>query len=168
METNKRERKLMTVREMGVLLGLKKTERYHLIKKGFFEVLNVNNQMWVVRESFETWYANQVKYQKITGEEPGLALKEWSYSPREISQLLGINETTVYEIIRTNNIETITVDYWKRVPKEAFDKWYHSQKRYRTKWDKEKDAAIESETVSMPEMARLLGVDRGTVYTLLL
>ena len=59
------------------------------------------------------------------------------------------------------------MDYWKRVPKEAFEKWYSSQKRYRTKQDREKDAKIEEATVSMPEMARLLGVEREIVYRLL-
>ena len=164
---NADNRKLMTVRKMGDLLGLKKTERYYLVKKGFFEVIQVNGQMWVVCDSFEKWYVNQAKYKKVTGEEPGRELKEWSYSPREIAQLLEIDEATVYEILKDNQIETVTVDYWKRVPKEAFEKWYSSQKRYRTKQDREKDAKIEEATVSMPEMARLLGVEREIVYRLL-
>ena len=40
--------------------------------------------------SFEKWYANQVKYHKVTGEEPGMELKSRSFSPREISEMPGI------------------------------------------------------------------------------
>ena len=65
---------------------------------------------------------NQVKYKKVNGEEPGKELKEWSFSPQEIAEKFGINTWCVYEILKKNNIETVTVDYWKRVPKEAFFK----------------------------------------------
>ena len=59
------------------------------------------------------------------------------------------------------------MDYWKRIPKEAFDKWYASQSRYRTRADREKDLAAEAATITMPEMARLLGTTRSTVYSIL-
>ena len=165
METEKSRRKLMTVREMGDLLGIKKTERYYLVKKGFFEVISLNGQMWVIRDSFEKWYANQVKYKKITGEEPGRELKEWSYSPKDIARILEVHETTVYEILRTNHIETVTVDYWKRVPITAFEKWYNSQTRYKTKEDKEKNASKKKNRnlLTQTEAAELAGVSRATI-----
>lgn len=103
----------------------------------------------------------------MNGEEPGKELKEWTYSPQEIADLLGINHTVVYEILIKNNIETVLIDHWKRVPKEAFYKWYNSQTRYRTKEDRERDAAIENASISMPEMARILGITRSSVYSLL-
>ena len=40
--------------------------------------------------SFEKWYANQIKYHKVTGEEPGKELKPWSYSVKEVADLLGV------------------------------------------------------------------------------
>ena len=61
------ERTMMTVHEMGDLLGIKKTDRYWLVKKGFFQTKVVLGKMWVDIESFEKWYANQVKYKKVTG-----------------------------------------------------------------------------------------------------
>lgn len=162
-----REKKYMTAAEMGALLGLKKTERYWLLHRHHFEWEEIMGEFRVNIASFEKWYANQVKYKKVNGEEPGKELKEWSYSPQEIADLLGINHTSVYEILLKNNIETVLVDYWKRVPKEAFYKWYNGQTRYRTKEDRERDAAIENATITMPEMARLLGVSRKTVYSIL-
>lgn len=56
------------------------------------------------------------------------------------------------------------MDYWKRVPKKAFDEWYEKQTKYRTKDDRERDAAIEAATITRPEMARLLGIPRRRVY----
>ena len=66
---------LMSVSEMGSILGLKKTDRYWLIHKEVFETRMYLGKMWVVRESFEKWYAGQVKYHKVNGEEPGAELK---------------------------------------------------------------------------------------------
>ena len=54
-------------------------------------------------------------------------------------------------------MEAVIVDYWKRIPKESFQNWYKSQSRYRTKEDREKDALLEDATITMPEMAQLLG-----------
>lgn len=162
-----KEKKYMTAAEMGRLLGLGKTDRYWLLHRHLFEWEEIMGTFRVNVESFEKWYANQVKYKKVTGEEPGKELKEWSYSPQEIAEMLGITDCTVYDLIKKNNIETVIVDSWKSVPKDAFYKWYHSQNKYRTREDWERDAAIENATISMPEMARLLGVKRNTVYSIL-
>ena len=68
---------------------------------------------------------------------------------------------------RRNSMEAVIVDYWKRIPKESFQNWYKSQSRYRTKEDREKDALLEDATITMPEMAQLLGTTRSSVYTIL-
>ena len=70
------KKKWMSVSEMGELLGLKKTDRYWLVHKNFFETKEIAGKMRVNIESFEKWYANQIKYHKVTGEEPGKKLKE--------------------------------------------------------------------------------------------
>lgn len=161
------EKKTMSAVELGQLLGLKKTDRYWLLHKHYFEWEEINGVFRINIASFEKWYANQIKYKKVNGEEPGKELKAWSYSPREISEILGINEPSVYEIIKKYQIKTVIVDYWKRIPKEDFYRWYHSQSRYRTTEDRERDAAIEAATITMPEMARLLGLTRSQVYEIL-
>lgn len=160
-------RKWMPASEMGKLLGLKKTDRYWLIHKNYFRTENVMGMLRVDIASFEKWYANQVKYRKVTGEEPGLELKERSLAPGDIAELLDITTDTAYSIIRQNKLETVIVDYWKRVPKEVFWDWYHGQSRYRTKEDRERDSAVEAETLTMPEMARLMGISRQEVYNIL-
>ena len=101
------------------------------------------------------------------GEEPGSELKEWSYSIRDIAQILSIEESVVYDLLIRENIETVTVDYWKRVPKSAFHQWYKGQSRYLIQEDRKAVEDLYKTTISMPEMARLLGVTRSTVYSIL-
>ena len=160
-------RKWMSVHEMGDMLGLKKTDRYWLVHKNYFRTETLLGKMRVEIASFEKWYANQDWYHKVNGEAPGKELRPRSYSPKEIQEMLGTDNATVYEILKKNNIETVTVNERMRVPTDAFWDWYHSQSRYRTQEDRKKDAAAEAASLSMPEMARLLDVPRSTVYGIL-
>lgn len=161
------QKKWMSVPEMGKLLGLGKTDRYWLVHKNYFETRMLYGKMRVNIESFENWYDNQIKYHKVTGEEPGKKLKEWSYSVAELAEMLELTDGVVYDLLKRNNIEVVIVDYWKRVPKDVFWKWYNGQTRYRTKEDKKRDEEIESATLTMPEMARQLGISRNQVYSIL-
>ena len=79
---------MMTVRQMGDLLGLKKTERYWLIHKGYFKTTVIKEQIFVDIDSFEKWYANQLTYKKITGEEPGAEISKNTYSISEAAEIL--------------------------------------------------------------------------------
>ena len=161
------KRTWMTVPEMGKLLGLKKTDRYWLVHKNVFESKEIAGKIRINIASFEKWYANQIKYHKVTGEEPGKELKSWSYSVKEVADLLGVDEYLVYDLLKKNQMEAVIVDYWKRIPKESFQNWYKSQSRYRTKEDRKKDTLLEDATITMPEMAQLLGTTRSSVYTIL-
>ena len=161
------KRTWMTVPEMGKLLGLKKTDRYWLVHKNVFESKEIAGKIRINIASFEKWYANQIKYHKVTGEEPGKELKSWSYSVKEVADMLDVDDYLVYELLKKNQMEAVIVDYWKRIPKESFQNWYKSQSRYRTKEDREKDALLEDATITMPEMAQLLGTTRSSVYTIL-
>lgn len=165
MET--KQKKTMSVREMGRLLGLKKVESYWLVHKEYFDTVLVSGKMRVVIESFENWYAGQVKYRKVTGEPPGEKLRQESYSAQDMGKMLGVSEDVAYYIINRYELPTILVDYWKRVPRDAFEKWYASQSKYRTLEDQEKDAELERHSMTMPEMARLLDVPRQTVYEIM-
>ena len=91
-------------------------------------------------------------------------MKSWSYSVKEVADLLEVDDYLVYELLKKNQMETVIIDYWKRIPKESFQNWYKSQSRYRTKEDREKDALLEDATITMPEMAQLLGTTRSVVW----
>ena len=158
---------LMTVAEMGRILGLKKTDRYWLLHKGLFETRSFLGKTWVVRDSFEKWYANQTHYHKVDGEAPGRELLEQSYGARDIAGMLGLSEATVYELIKRESLSTIVIDRMIRVPRADFEKWYAGQERYRTMEDRNRDAEAERNSITMPEMARLLGLTRRQVYMIL-
>jgi len=104
-----KEKTWMTVPEMGNLLGLKKTGRYWLVQKNYFECREIAGQMRVNIASFEKWYANQIKYHKVTGEESGKELKSWSYSVKEVADLLGVDDYLVYELLKKNQIEQVHI-----------------------------------------------------------
>ena len=157
----------MTVTEMGKLLGLQRTERYWLVHKNVFETKMILGKMRINVASFEDWYSRQIRYHKITGEEPGRKVKEVSYSAQDISELLGISEDRAYALIKENHLATETVNYRMRVPKDFFDQWYSRQTRYLTKEDRERNAELFETTITMPQMARLLGISRHTVYSIL-
>ncbi len=160
-------RRTMSVVEMGRLLGLQRTESYYLANKHYFRLIQIRGHTRVDIESFEKWYDNQVRYQKVDGSPPGRELKRNSYSPHDIEEMLGICEQNVYELIRHENLPVITVDYRMRIPKEAFDYWYSHQNHYRNQADRARDALYEAQTLTMPEMARFLGVTRSKVYAIL-
>lgn len=159
--------KTMSIMKMGKMLGLHKTDSYWLAHKNFFKIITVAGKMRVDIESFEEWYKHQIKYKKIDGTPPGEALKEESYSAKDIAQMLQISEDIAYAAMKRDNVPYIVVDYWRRWTKEVFEEWYSSQSRYRTAEDKEKDLFDINRTLSMPEMRFLLGVHRNTVYDII-
>ncbi len=72
------EKRCYTVQELQEILGvsrptvynlLKKTDRYWLVHKNVFESKEIAGKMRINIASFEKWYANQIKYHKVTGEE---------------------------------------------------------------------------------------------------
>ena len=83
---------------MRKMLGLKKTESYWLVHRNFFKTDIVNGHMMKDVESFEKWYANQVKHRKVDGPEPGAELTSMSYSFAKVAEMLGVSDAVVYEI----------------------------------------------------------------------
>lgn len=161
-----RKRTSMSVPEMGRMLGLCKTESYWLIKKNYFKTITVGGTMRVMIDSFENWYANQFKYQKVDGNPPGEELKKTTYSASELGERLGIAEATAYELIAKGHFEVVEVLGKRRITKDSFERWYSSQSKYLTVEDQKDSEGIIAETYTMPEIARMLGVHRQNVYYL--
>ena len=153
-----RQRKTMSVPEMRKLLGLKKTESYWLVHRNFFKTEMISGQMRVDLESFERWYANQVKHRKVNGEEPGIELKKTSYSFREVANLLGVHDADIYVAWKENDLETFTVDYVKRIPKDVFEKWYRSQNKFQKLERIPTTEELGSKYILVCDAAELLGI----------
>lgn len=157
----------MSVPEMRKMLGLGKTDSYWLAHKGKFIVYEIDGKFRIDVASFEEWYANQIKYSKVDGPPPGEQLRKHSLSIRDISEMLELSESRVYEIFQRDGVETIIFDYCKRVPTESFWNWYNGQSRYRTKEDRERDRELEESSIWLPDAARMLGIGRKELYKLI-
>lgn len=154
----------MTVQAMGKMLGLKKTESYYLLHKHHFETVTINHQLRIVKVSFEQWYAHQDKYRKVDGPEPGAMLHTQFYSVMEIASTLSLSDDSTRDLIRNQHWPTLVVSGRLRVPKKVFDLWYASQHRYRNSDDRERDRLAEESSMTVPDMGRLLGLDRREAW----
>ena len=47
-------------------------------------------------------------------------MKSWSYSVKEVADLLEVDDYLVYDLLKKNQMEVVVVNYWKRIPKESF------------------------------------------------
>lgn len=131
-DMGRKEASTMSVPQMALLLGIKKTDSYYLIKKHCFDTTLVNGQIRVVKKSFEEWYRNQTHYKKITGEEPGKSLTETSYSVSDLQVRFGISRTSVFDLMSRNYFPVIRIDSdTRRIPKEPFEAWLRTQEHYR-------------------------------------
>lgn len=157
----------ISVMDMGHMLGLKKTDSYWLVNKHFFETVRINGKLRVVLSSFNEWYDNQDKYRKKDGPPPGKVLKSSSYSVNDVCHLIGVSSDTVYTLINQGKIGTEVKNGKTRISKAEFERWYQSQSKFRTEEDRLRDRKAEESSITMPEMARILGVHRNTVYDIL-
>ena len=158
-----RKRTSMSVPEMGRILGLCKTDAYWLIKKNYFETVLVGGSMRVKIDSFEKWYANQFWYHKVDGTPPGEEMMKTTYTAAELAERLGMQESTGYALIAKGYFDVVDTLGKCRVTKESFERWYASQKDYRTVEDQERDA---TNSYSLPEITHMLGTHRQNVYNL--
>ena len=156
----------MSVREMGRLLGLGKTESYWLIKKSYFKTITVAGKIRVMIDSFEAWYANQFKYKKVDGTPPGEETQRTTLSVTELGELVGISEASAYVLIAKGHFEQVPVLGKMRITKDSFDRWYKTQNADRTNTDQELDNEQLKEAYTMPDIGRMLGIHRNQVYYL--
>lgn len=139
-------RKTISPKEMGEMLGLKKTGTYWLLKKGYFETVTINGSMRVVVDSFEEWLENQVHYKKVvtqTEKESNYLdemiekinrerLQEYSavkksYTVAEVQAIVGKSRTAVYNLLKKNLFPVEYIDRYIRIPKQPFDEWLKQQ-----------------------------------------
>ncbi len=156
----------MSVRDMGRLLGLKKTESYYLVHKNEFETVVVSGKIRIVRASFEAWYMRQDRYRKTDGEAPGSSLHDNMYSVRDIMAILNLSKDSTLELIHRLNLLRFTIEgkFW--VPKVIFDEWYASQSHYRNADDRKRDRQAEEDSITVPEMGRLIGLNPREAWKL--
>lgn len=164
IELLQKNQESFTVPELRKMLGIGKTEAYWLIKHKDILTVRINGRMRIIHSSFDEWYKNQVRYRIIDGPEPGEKLREVSYSPQEIAAMLSVSEDRIYRLIADGQLETFKADSWMRVPRESFERWYSGQNKYLKPEDRTELNELLSNTYSLPEIRRMLGIHRNTVY----
>ena len=73
---------------------------------------------------------------------------------------MGINSANLYEIWKKENLETITVDYVKRIPIEVFEQWYENQIMYQKADRMPTLMDLEADYIPLQEAAGLLGITK--------
>lgn len=160
-------KRTMSVPEMRKLLGIKKTESYWLVHKNYFKTELINGTMRVDIASFEKWYANQTKHKKVTGEKPGAQLCAASYSFRDVANMLGEYDGTIYDLWNRKGLPTVTVNYRKRIPREIFDSWYEKQNEYHKVDGPATIEKIEEKFILFREAAAMLKMSNEELLTLI-
>ena len=160
-------KRTMSVPEMRKLLGVKKTESYWLVHKNYFKTELINGTMRVDIASFEKWYANQTKHKKVTGEKPGAQLCATSYSFRDVANMLGEYDGTIYDLWNRKGLPTVTVNYRKRIPREIFDSWYENQNEYHKVDGPATIEEIEEKLILFSEAAAMLKMSNEELLTLI-
>ncbi len=139
-------RKTISPKEMGEMLGLKKTATYWLLKKGYFETVTINGSMRVVVDSFEEWLDNQDHYKKVVTREvkeskyldemiekinhermQEHSVVKKSYTVVEVQKMIGKSRTAVYNLLKKNLFPVEYIDRYVRIPKQPFDEWMKQQ-----------------------------------------
>ena len=126
-------KKSISVRDMGRSLGLGKTDSYWLVHKQFFETRMIAGKMRVMVESFEKWYANQLHYKKVNGEEPGLELLEKFLTVPAMTECLGTCSDTVYKLLHRPTFQSVRVECHEQrflINKADFYEWLEAQTAY--------------------------------------
>lgn len=176
--------RLISVEEMGRLLGLRKTARYWLLQKNLFATTEVLGKQWIIRDSFEKWYAGQQHYHIEESDDPDDSRSSGGLTVKEIATLIGRSEKTVNRLIRENNLETFIRKNRLLVPAEAFQSWIAGQDRYKicdnlqeeypentggqeTIQNRSGAGRHNPEYLSVREAADLAGVSLTTVFTLI-
>ena len=89
-----------------------------------------------------------------------------SMSVPEMGKMLGLGKVESYWLVKKNYFKTIQVAGRMRVMLDSFEDWYAGQFHYKTVDGTPPGEKWRHTTMSVPEMADLLGLKSGTAYDL--
>lgn len=84
----------------------------------------------------------------------------------EMRKILGLKKTDAYWLIKKNQFEIIIVGGKMRIKIDSFERWYASQFHYK-KIDGTPPGQDYEETISLQEVAAMLGIPEGTAGDLI-
>lgn len=156
----------MSIREMGRILGLGKTESYYLAKKGYFKLIRFYNATRVDIASFEAWYDSQLRYRKVNGDPPQTSVVG-TMTLHELANKLGLSYNSAEELVRRRLFPVRKSEEILLIDRAGFEAWYSSQFRY-WKADGTPPGTDYPETISTADISYMLDIPlRPYVYSLL-
>ncbi len=121
---------ILSIKDIAKDLGISEGTARNIIKKNPIQTIIVNDYVRVKKSSYDNWYKNQLRYNKVIGEPGGENLPK-TISPREMCDILGIKlRNTGYYLTSSGKFKTIMIDGQLRIDIESFEKWYKSQSHY--------------------------------------
>lgn len=121
----------MSFHETAELLGIADATLYDLLKKEPFRTYKIDNIRRIDKADFNRWYRNQTLYRTVEDRAADAITFQDTFTLSEITKMLRLHRNTVYSIIDSHSIPTITDGRIKRVKKADFETWYNSQNHYK-------------------------------------
>lgn len=103
---------------------------------------------------------------RLTSLHQAKQLQKTSMSVPEMGKMLGLGKVESYWLVKKNYFKTIQVGGRIRVMLDSFEDWYAGQFHYKKVDGTPPGEKWRHTTMSVPEMADLLGLKSGTAYDL--
>lgn len=121
----------LTVQEVGDALGIPAGTAGDLIRRQHFKTSKINGLLRVDKNSFDTWYLGQTRYQKVDQTPNGQTIGN-TMSAKEMSALLGVPlRNTGYCLTKKGVFKAFLVEGQLRVDIASFEEWYANQSHYK-------------------------------------
>lgn len=96
-----------------------------------------------------------------------MAKEKTTMSVPEMQRMLGLKKTDAYWLVHKKVFDTILVEKKMRVVIVSFEKWYANQLRYSKVNGSPPGAELRGYSISVKEMAELLGVSDDAAYAII-
>lgn len=149
------EKRTYTVDEIQDILGISRPTAYNLVKKGLFHSVRVGGHIRISKSSILR--GGNIMQQAKTKK---------SISVPEMGRMLGLGKVESYWLVKKNYFTTIQVAGRMRVMLDSFEDWYAGQFHYKKVDGTPPGAKWRHTTMSVPELAELLGLKSATAYDL--
>ena len=160
-------KRTMSVPEMRKLLGIKRRKATGWYTRITLKQNSLTEPCVLILQVLKSGMRDQTKHKKVTGEKPGAQLCAASYSFRDVANMLGEYDGTIYDLWNRKGLPTVTVNYRKRIPREIFGSWYEKQNEYHKVDGPATIEEIEEKFILFREAAAMLKMSNEELLTLI-
>ena len=147
-----------SVKEISRLFSISEEEALKLMNCGLFKTYRVGNEYRASKKSVEE--NKKIVKAVLTYQD------KKTMSVPDVMRILGLGKTATYRLINQCRFKTYLVLGKMRVDVDSFEDWYAGQFHYKKVDGTPPGEKWRHTTMSVPEMADLLGLKSGTAYDL--